>query len=119
SADVSDVSIHADVRARAWLDINCAHCHKPDGSASNSGLWLASTETDPVKLGVGKHPVAAGRGAGNLFKVIVPGAPDRSIMAYRIGSTEPGVAMPELGRSAPDPDGTALIRLWISEMETP
>ncbi|MBU3920333.1 MAG: hypothetical protein KJ961_06950, partial [Alphaproteobacteria bacterium] len=72
SADVSDVSIPADVRARAWLDINCAHCHKPDGSASNSGLWLASTETDPVKLGVGKHPVAAGRGAGNLFKVIVP-----------------------------------------------
>ena len=116
---VFDVSLPADVRARAWLDINCAHCHKPDGSASNSGLWLASTEADPVKLGIGKHPVAAGRGAGTLFKVIVPGAPDRSIMAYRIGSIEPGIAMPELGRSTPDPEGLALIRLWISEMDTP
>src|SRR3546814_7708048 len=27
-------------RARAYLDVNCAHCHNPAGSASNSGLLL-------------------------------------------------------------------------------
>lgn len=115
---VYDLSQPLGARARAWLDINCAHCHKPDGSASNSGLVLLATETDPVKIGIGKHPVAAGRGAGNLFQVIVPGAPDRSILAYRMSSVEPGVAMPELGRSVPDPEGLALIREWIAEMET-
>lgn len=115
---VYDLSKPLDARARAWLDINCAHCHKPDGSASNSGLVLSATETDPVKIGIGKHPVAAGRGAGNLFQVIVPGAPDRSILAYRMASTEPGVAMPELGRSVHDPEGLALIREWIAGMET-
>ena len=114
---VDDVSLPLEARARAWLDINCAHCHKPDGSASNSGLVLSATETDHVKTGIGKHPVAAGRGAGKLFQVIVPGAPDRSILAYRMASTEPGVAMPELGRSVPDPEGLALVRDWISEME--
>lgn len=114
---VYDVSLPVEARARAWLDINCAHCHKPDGSASNSGLVLAATETDPVKIGIGKHPVAAGHGAGTLFQVIVPGAPDRSILAYRMASTEPGVAMPELGRSVPDPEGLALVREWIAEME--
>jgi uncharacterized repeat protein (TIGR03806 family) len=114
---VYDVSLPVEARARAWLDINCAHCHKPDGSASNSGLFLASTETDPARYGVGKHPVAAGRGAGTLFQVIVPGAPDRSIMTYRMASTEPGVAMPELGRSVPDPDGLALVREWIAGMD--
>ena len=117
SAAVYDVSLPLEARARAWLDINCAHCHKPDGSASNSGLVLSATETDPVKIGIGKHPVAAGRGAGTLFQVIVPGAPDRSILAYRMASTEPGVAMPELGRSVPDPEGLALVRDWIAEME--
>lgn len=116
---VYDVSLPVGPRARAWLDINCAHCHKPDGSASNSGLFLASTETEPAKLGIGKHPVAAGRGAGKLFQVIVPGAPDRSIMAFRMASVEPGVAMPELGRSVPDPEGLALIRDWIADMERP
>ncbi|MDP3459643.1 MAG: SO2930 family diheme c-type cytochrome [Hyphomonas sp.] len=113
-----DVALPLDARARAWLDINCAHCHKPDGSASNSGLVLSATETDPVKVGIGKRPVAAGRGAGTLFQVIVPGAPDRSILAYRMTSTEPGVAMPELGRSLHDPDGLALVREWIAAMET-
>lgn len=114
---VYDLSQPLDARARAWLDINCAHCHKPDGSASNSGLVLSATETDPVKIGIGKRPVAAGRGAGDLFQVIVPGAPDRSILAYRMASTEPGVAMPELGRSVHDPEGLALIREWIAGME--
>jgi uncharacterized repeat protein (TIGR03806 family) len=113
-----DVSLPVETRARAWLDINCAHCHKPDGSASNSGLVLLSTETDPVKVGIGKRPVAAGRGAGKMLKVIIPGAPDLSIMAYRMASTEPGIAMPELGRSVPDPDGLALVREWIDTMET-
>jgi uncharacterized repeat protein (TIGR03806 family) len=117
--EVYDVSLPVAPRARAWLDINCAHCHKPDGSASNSCLFLSSTETEPAKLGIGKHPVAAGRGAGRLFQVIVPGAPDRSIMAFRMASVEPGVAMPELGRSVPDPDGLALIREWIAGMEKP
>jgi len=114
---VYDVSLPVEARARAWLDINCAHCHKPDGSASNSGLVLSATETDPAKIGIGKHPVAAGRGAGSLFQVIVPGAPDRSILAFRMASVEPGVAMPELGRSVPDPEGLALVRDWIAEME--
>ena len=32
--------------ARAYLDVNCAHCHNPEGSASNSSLFLRWT--DPV-----------------------------------------------------------------------
>lgn len=115
---VGDVSLPLETRARAWLDINCSHCHKPDGSASNSGLVLLSTESDPVKIGIGKRPVAAGRGSGDLLQVIVPGAPERSIMTFRMASTEPGVAMPELGRSVADPDGLALVRDWIVSMET-
>jgi len=30
-ADDADVSLPLDARARAWLDINCAHCHRPGG----------------------------------------------------------------------------------------
>ncbi len=31
-------------RARIWLDINCAHCHRGDGPASTSGLHLCWLE---------------------------------------------------------------------------
>ncbi len=104
-------------RARAWLEINCAHCHKADGSASNSGLWLTADEMSSSRLGIRKRPVAAGRGSGGYVQVIVPGEPDASILMHRMAAVEPGVAMPELGQTLPDPDGLALIRDWIAAME--
>ncbi len=103
-------------RARAWLDINCAHCHKAGGGASNSGLFLAWNETDPTGWGVHKRPTAAGRGAGQHLFVIEPGHPESSIVVHRIESTEPGVLMPELGRTVVDEKGVALIREWIAAM---
>ncbi|MDF7777778.1 hypothetical protein P1X14_21160, partial [Sphingomonas sp. AOB5] len=50
-----------DARARAYLEINCAHCHNPQGAASNSGLFLELWRTDPNAIGLRKRPVAAGR----------------------------------------------------------
>jgi uncharacterized repeat protein (TIGR03806 family) len=105
-----------DQRARAWLDVNCAHCHRARGSASNSGLLLGWNETDPSGWGVMKRPIAAGNGGGNHLFVIVPGKPDESILTYRIESTTPGVLMPELGRTVVDRPGLDLIRKWIGEM---
>lgn len=111
-----DTSFTLESRARAYLDINCAHCHKPDGSASNSGLMLEWGETDQTRIGIGKHPTAAGRGSGGLLTVITPGNPDTSILHYRMQSTAPGIAMPELGRTLAHKEGVALIKEWIAEM---
>ncbi|MEL6737431.1 MAG: SO2930 family diheme c-type cytochrome [Pseudomonadota bacterium] len=103
--------------ARGYLDVNCAHCHQPGGSASNSGLDLRWEQQDAHAIGIAKPPVAAGRGAGGHKVSIAPGDPDASILVYRMSSTEPGVAMPELGRSTNDPDGIAVVREWIAGME--
>lgn len=112
-AEVGDVS----ALARGYLDVNCAHCHQPGGSASNSGLDLRWEQDDPHAIGIRKPPVAAGRGAGGHKVSIAPGDPDASILVYRMSSTEPGVAMPELGRSTNDPDGIEVVREWIAGME--
>ncbi|NQY13780.1 MAG: hypothetical protein HRT81_07990 [Henriciella sp.] len=112
-----DPSETIDAQARAYLDINCAHCHKAAGSASNSGLWLDWEISDPVKWGVGKHPTAAGRGSGDALVVIEPGKPLASIMSFRVGSNEPGIAMPELGRALVHAEGAALIDAWIAQMD--
>ncbi|OGS56787.1 MAG: hypothetical protein A3J40_08945 [Erythrobacter sp. RIFCSPHIGHO2_12_FULL_63_10] len=102
--------------ARAYLDVNCAHCHRPGATASNSGLDLRWEQDDPHSYGVFKRPVAAGRGAGGLEFSIVPGEPDQSILLHRMNSIEPGVAMPELGKGTIDHDGVAIVRQWIAEM---
>lgn len=104
-------------RARAWLEVNCAHCHRKEGPAKNSGLYLLASETDPYRLGVNKPPIAAGKGSGGLKYSIVPGNPDQSILVHRITSLEPGEMMPELGRSLPHSEGVELIREWISSLE--
>lgn len=102
--------------ALAYLDVNCAHCHQPGGGASNSGLDLRWEQSDLFAIGVEKPPVAAGRGAGGLLVSIAPGDPDASILVHRMNSNEPGVAMPELGRSTIDTKAVALMREWIGNM---
>ncbi len=105
-----------DQRARAYLDINCGHCHNPNGPGSSSGLFLNMQETNSVRLGIYKTPVAAGRATGNFSFDIHPGKPDKSILLYRMKSTDPGIAMPEVGREVVHKEGVALISKWIAEM---
>ena len=74
-------------RARAYLDINCAHCHNSDGAADTSGLHL------------------------NIE------APVESILIFRMDHTDPAIAMPELGRSTVHTEGVQLITEWIASLE--
>jgi uncharacterized repeat protein (TIGR03806 family) len=109
-----------DTRARAYLDVNCAHCHNPSGAASNSGLYFSYQQPSGVNAGIGKRPVAAGRGSGDMDFDIAPGHPERSILLYRLASVEPGIAMPELGRATAHKEGLALLTEWIKAMpQTP
>jgi uncharacterized repeat protein (TIGR03806 family) len=100
--------------ARAYLEANCAHCHQPGATASNSGLDLRWEQTDPHAIGIEKRPVAAGRGSFDLTYDVVPGHPEQSILPQRMRSTEPGVAMPELGRQTVDHAGVEAVERWIA-----
>lgn len=113
----NDAKAPLEARARAYLDSNCAHCHSPQGMASNSGLFLDLEETRAPALGFGKRPVAAGRGSGGLEVAIAPGEPDRSILLYRMESKEPGVMMPELSRSLVHEEGVELVRAYIASLK--
>jgi len=103
-------------RARAYLDINCAHCHREGGSAGNSGFYLSHEETNNTSLGIMKKPVAAGRGSGGLKYVIKPGISEESILLYRMASTDPGVMMPELSRNMEHKEAIPLIKEWIDSI---
>lgn len=104
-------------RARAYLDMNCGHCHNPKGPADTSGLWLNWEQVADTNLGLNKRPTAAGRGSAGLDFAIAPGHPEQSYLLARMQSLEPGIAMPELGRATEHDEGVALIRQWIREMK--
>lgn len=111
-------SVHYTVnqRARAYLDVNCAHCHTKGGDAFNTGLFLEYEQTNNDHLGIMKQPVSAGGGAGGLDYDVIPRDPLHSILVHRMNSTEPGTAMPELARTVIHKEGVALISQWVAQM---
>lgn len=114
---MNDMFSPIETRARAYLDVNCAHCHRLEGPASTSGLFLTYLETNPTTWGHNKRPVAAGRGSGGLTYDIAAGNPEESILIYRLNSVDPGIMMPELGRTMIHSEGVALLREWITQLK--
>ncbi|MCG3171959.1 MAG: hypothetical protein GMKNLPBB_00100 [Myxococcota bacterium] len=105
------------LRARHYLDVNCAHCHQAGGGGGASALILKAQETNPAKYGVCKKPIAAGRGSGGLLHDIVPGYPEKSILLFRMKSLESDIKMPELPNLVVNEKGVKLISDWIAAME--
>ncbi len=116
SAAWRDASQPLEARARAYLEVNCGHCHSPAGPANTTALTFDVGTPLDRHLGLCKPPVAAGRGSGDRLFDIVPGHPDDSILPFRMASSETGVMMPEQGRGTVHREGLELIRAWISAM---
>ena len=97
--------------ARAWLDVNCASCHKPGGSQTDIDLRmntaLSATKTCNVTPGFGTNGVASA-------KIVAPGNPSLSVLFTRINAAPSSDwFMPHLGVSVPHTDAIALIKAWI------
>jgi hypothetical protein len=103
-------------RARGYLDVNCAHCHSPKGSADNSGLFLEYSRPLGYAVGKCKPPVAAGAGSGDLRYIIVPGKAQDSILSFRVHSNKIDVRMPEIGRTVIHTEGAKLVEDWINSL---
>ena len=114
--DWEDASYGLDERVRSYLDINCGHCHSSTGGANSTGLYLDLTEERPTHLGINKKPVATGRGSGGFKYSIAPGNSDESILLHRMISTDPGVMMPESGRSLTHHEAIRMIKDWVDQM---
>jgi uncharacterized repeat protein (TIGR03806 family) len=116
AANWLDTSQPLEARARAYLDVNCNHCHNQKGPADTTALSFDIGTPVDRHLGLCKPPVAAGRGTGDHLFDIVPGHPDDSILPFRMASRETGVMMPEQGRDIVHREGVELIRAWITAM---
>lgn len=115
--DPKDETQPLELRARTYLEGNCAHCHSEGGPARNSALFLSIDEEDPYHWGVCKTPIAAGGGTGGRPYDIYPGKPERSIMLFRMNSNDPEIKMPELPLRTIDEFGVNLVTEWVTNME--
>lgn len=112
--------------AKAYLDINCAHCHRSEytlpepnyaGPAGGSGLQVEYNRPyadDPGKFGVCKTPVAGGH--QDYPMDVIPQDPDNSYLLFRVSTTDQRHRMPELGRATVHSEGVSLLRRWINSL---
>lgn len=100
--------------ARDYLDVNCAHCHRPDATQGmTSRLWLNYDNEDEFNLGFCKEPGSAGPGSAGRQYDIVPGDAEASILIYRTETERVGSMMPLLGRSLRDDVAAGVLRGWV------
>lgn len=117
SGNADDPALDQHLRARAYLEVNCMHCHNPAGGAQNSGLWLdAFTEPMNTAHGICKTPIAAGRAADIGLYDIQPGNAADSILYERMASNEPGIRMPPLARTVTHGEASSLMGEWIDSV---
>lgn len=110
-----------ELRVRSYLDSNCSHCHADDRHCDYRPMRF------PFKLTGGP----AGRTnmgvcvdtqdysfAPALTKIIKPGSINRSMLYYRINTTDESYRMPLHGRTLIHEEGVAMMQQWINSLTT-
>jgi len=104
-------------RVRSYVDINCAHCHQEEAHCAYRPMRFNYELTDdPINLGLCVEP-DTDLGVG-LTHIVSPSNYLRSVMYYRINSSDEAVRMPLLGRTLIHEEGVQLIYDWINSLET-
>ena len=101
-------------RARAYLHVNCANCHQPDGIGQ--GTMDFRWQTPLEDMGVCEvKPEEGQMWLSGTYWLLAPGDPDHSLMLLRM-ETLNKFRMPDLGSHVVDEEGVSLIRDWISSI---
>ena len=114
--DWTDESQSLHDRVRAYLDMNCAHCHREGSHCDYRPIRLAWNETVVEEnLGICVEPQEFV--IPQLTKIIARGIPNRSMMLYRINTTEVQYRMPLLGRTTIHQEAVDLLTQYIESLE--
>jgi hypothetical protein len=101
------------VLARAWLEVNCAVCHRPQGIAPHNRDMRFHVSNQELRL-IGEVP-SHGQLSPPGSELIKPAAPLESELFFRINRRGPR-QMPPLATKMVDPIGHQVIKQWIAEM---
>ena len=100
-------------RARSYLHVNCAHCHRFGAGGSVDLELKYDLPLDDMKL-VERRPVQGAFGMPGA-QIVAPGDPHRSALYYRMAKLGRG-RMPHLGADMVDETGLRLVRDWIGQI---
>ena len=100
-------------RARSWLHVNCAHCHRFGAGGSVASFFNFDQKLEESRT-LNASPSQGTFGIPGAH-VITPGEPLRSVLYYRLSSLGPA-HMPRIGSRVVSEDALNLIYDWIKQM---
>jgi uncharacterized repeat protein (TIGR03806 family) len=120
TVDYNDTSKSLELRARSYVDINCAHCHQQDRHCDYRPMRFDFKDTGATNgltnMGVCVNTSDMQDFDPALDKVVNPENPGRSMMYYRLNTTNEAYRMPLHGRTIIHEEGVALIEQWINSL---
>ncbi|HXE41763.1 MAG TPA: hypothetical protein VN516_01970, partial [Candidatus Baltobacteraceae bacterium] len=108
---ITNTSAPLELRARSYLDANCAQCHRPGGAEA---FFDARFDTPRKNQNLVNGPVANQFGLAGA-KIIVPGDTNRSILFRRM-SLVGNQQMPPLAKNVVDKNAVAVMADWIRSL---
>ncbi len=108
--DPRDETAPLELRARSWLNVNCAHCHRFGAGGAVAAYFNAELPLEELRV-LDLRPLRGTYGLAD-GRVLAPGDPWRSVLLYRASTTGSG-HMPALGSRLRDEAGLALLRDWL------
>jgi uncharacterized repeat protein (TIGR03806 family) len=110
-----------DLRARSYVDINCAHCHQNERHCDYRPMRFAFSESGNenglVNMGVCVDTQDMQGFSPNLNKIIKPQEIEKSMLYYRINTNNETYRMPLHGRTIIHTEGVNLIKDWINSLQ--
>lgn len=103
-----------ETRARSYLAVNCAYCHRADGTVSGA-FWDGRPQLTLAQTNLLNGP-ATNNGGNPSNRLLVPGDLTHSIVYNRVSMQNGFTRMPPLATSELDPSGIALLAEWISAL---
>ncbi|MFM7099884.1 MAG: PQQ-dependent sugar dehydrogenase [Verrucomicrobiota bacterium] len=111
--DPYDESAAVEARARSWLHVNCAPCHRWGAGGAVAAFFNANEPLEKMRV-VDVKPTRGDFGIADA-RVVAPGDPARSVAWYRI-NTESSGHMPMIGPRRVDERGSAVVAHWIRQL---
>ena len=111
--NLDDETVAVADRARAWLAVNCAQCHRPGGPTGVDLDLRLETAANLMNV-VDVTPIAGNLGLANAL-IVAPGAKEQSVLWERLRRLD-GTRMPPLASNVVDPQGVDLVGRWIDAL---
>ncbi|MDB9782482.1 PQQ-dependent sugar dehydrogenase [Winogradskyella sp.] len=111
---IYDANASLEEKARSYLDLNCAYCHRPE-TDNRAGfdlrLFNSLDATELLSSGVLSSLGIADE------RIVFAGDASKSVLFHRMNSVNPSIMMPPLTKSKVDEDAVAVIEQWINELD--